>query len=82
MNLMTLISSFDCSKEKKEVGQSTANFNTSIIDIIANLQIIYKLVIMSFSLAAITVRMLARGLAIYYLQQRAGHFAGVSFSKS
>ena len=45
------------------------------------LVIIFKLVIMSFTLAAITVRMLTRGLAFYYLQGRARHSAGVSFSK-
>ena len=36
---------------------------------------------MSFTLATITVRMLARGLATYYPPGRAGHFAGVSFFK-
>lgn len=71
MNLMTLISS-DVMK-KKEVAQSTAIFNTNILVIIC------KLVITSFSLAAVTVRMLARGLAIYCLQGRASHFAGCHF---
>jgi len=70
MNLMTLISSYVIKRKKKwlRVLQSLI------------LVIVCKLVIVSFTLAAITVRMLARGLAIYYLPGRAGSFGlGVVF---
>ena len=58
MNLMTLISSYVIKRKKKKlliVLQSLIHVT------------ICKLVVMSFTLAAITVRMQARGLVIYFL---------------
>ena len=72
MNLMTLIGSYVIKRKKKVLIVLQSLLHVTIC----------KLVVMSFTLAAITARMLARELVIYFLCGRADHCAGVSFSKS